>query len=206
LSIIGRGQTRIFDGYTERHHIVPRSLGGSNSASNISKLTAREHFIVHLLLVKITKGPELRKMCYALHKMMYGATKRFSHVYYKSLSFASKAYRGGLNNSPCSEKKRIANKANGIRIWKDPNTREKIIASMKKTAATPERKRAFVEAALKTSTPEVNAKKSESAKKRRWSDEVKKKMSESRKALYADPAKREAAISKSLATRSKIST
>ena len=40
------------DGYTERHHIIPRSLGGSDNSSNLVDLTAREHFIAHLLLAK----------------------------------------------------------------------------------------------------------------------------------------------------------
>lgn len=52
----------------ERHHIVPHSLGGTNDASNIVKLTTREHYIAHLLLVKITKDDPVshKKMVYAL--------------------------------------------------------------------------------------------------------------------------------------------
>lgn len=42
-------------GKFERHHIVPRSLGGSNNDDNIVKLTYREHFMAHLLLCKIYK-------------------------------------------------------------------------------------------------------------------------------------------------------
>jgi hypothetical protein len=41
------------DGYVEKHHILPRSLGGSDDPSNIVALTAREHYIAHLLLHKI---------------------------------------------------------------------------------------------------------------------------------------------------------
>lgn len=39
--------------YTERHHIIPRCLGGTNNADNIVVLTCREHYIAHLLLSKI---------------------------------------------------------------------------------------------------------------------------------------------------------
>lgn len=46
-------------GYIENHHIVPRSLGGSNNKSNLVKLTGREHWVAHLLLYKITKTPEM---------------------------------------------------------------------------------------------------------------------------------------------------
>lgn len=41
------------EGYTEIHHILPLSLGGTDDKCNLVKLTAREHFIAHLLLVKI---------------------------------------------------------------------------------------------------------------------------------------------------------
>ena len=39
--------------YCEQHHIVPRCLHGSNNKSNLINLTAREHYIAHLLLRKI---------------------------------------------------------------------------------------------------------------------------------------------------------
>jgi len=42
--------------YTEKHHIIPKSLGGSNNKSNIVALSAREHFIAHWLLAKIYGG------------------------------------------------------------------------------------------------------------------------------------------------------
>ena len=51
--IVERAKTRVLEGYTERHHIIPRCLGGTNDKENIVKLTAREHFIVHKLLCLI---------------------------------------------------------------------------------------------------------------------------------------------------------
>lgn len=41
--------------YYENHHIVPRSLGGSDDPVNIVRLTSREHFICHYLLTKMYK-------------------------------------------------------------------------------------------------------------------------------------------------------
>lgn len=38
--------------YYENHHIFPSSLGGSNNKDNKVLLTAREHFVAHLLLWK----------------------------------------------------------------------------------------------------------------------------------------------------------
>jgi hypothetical protein len=40
-------------GYFERHHIVPQCLGGDNSKENLVLLTAREHFIVHMILIEM---------------------------------------------------------------------------------------------------------------------------------------------------------
>lgn len=46
------------DGYTERHHVVPRSMGGLEQKSNLVVLTAREHFLAHYLLAKINGGSQ----------------------------------------------------------------------------------------------------------------------------------------------------
>ena len=51
------------DQYSEQHHIVPKSEGGSDDASNLVRLSAREHYIAHLLLVKIyNDAPMLRAL------------------------------------------------------------------------------------------------------------------------------------------------
>lgn len=60
--IIERAKTRVLDGYKERHHIIPRCMGGNNDASNLVNLTAREHFIVHKLLCEIY--PDMDKCKY----------------------------------------------------------------------------------------------------------------------------------------------
>lgn len=39
--------------YYEKHHKIPKSLGGNNTKSNIVLLTGREHYICHLLLTKM---------------------------------------------------------------------------------------------------------------------------------------------------------
>lgn len=40
------------EGYFEIHHILPKSLGGSDDRSNLVMFTGREHFIAHMLLWK----------------------------------------------------------------------------------------------------------------------------------------------------------
>ena len=68
--ITKRGQKRLLDSYTESHHILPKSLGGSDDKNNITHLTAREHFICHWLLIKIYKEGEAHwKMLNAIRIM-----------------------------------------------------------------------------------------------------------------------------------------
>ena len=55
-NIIKKRLTSSPNGYSERHHIVPRCLGGSDTKENIVSLTAKEHFLCHQLLCKIYPG------------------------------------------------------------------------------------------------------------------------------------------------------
>ena len=50
--ITTRKERKDIIGYTEKHHIKPRCLGGDNSDENLVRLTPREHFIAHILLAK----------------------------------------------------------------------------------------------------------------------------------------------------------
>jgi hypothetical protein len=70
--IIASGKERmVTTDYTETHHIIPKSLGGSNNTKNLVVLTAREHFICHLLLPKMTAGKDKYKMVFALQAMVF---------------------------------------------------------------------------------------------------------------------------------------
>lgn len=59
--IIAQAQHRILpaDVYVEIHHIIPRSLGGTDTKDNLVVLTAREHFVCHLLLTKMIDSPAI---------------------------------------------------------------------------------------------------------------------------------------------------
>lgn len=43
-------------GISERHHIIPRYVGGSDSADNLIDLSPADHFFAHLLLARIYGG------------------------------------------------------------------------------------------------------------------------------------------------------
>lgn len=68
-SITQNARSRILVSYKETHHIIPRSLGGTDDKTNLVELTAREHFICHWLLTKITTGEDRYKMLNALRMM-----------------------------------------------------------------------------------------------------------------------------------------
>jgi hypothetical protein len=69
-NIIANALTReSIQGYSENHHIVPKSLGGKNNRGNLARLTAKEHFVCHLLLIKMTAGKDKMKMAYAAQRM-----------------------------------------------------------------------------------------------------------------------------------------
>lgn len=74
-NLVSNAQNRpLIDGYVERHHIVPVSLGGSNDPTNIVTLTAREHYIAHLLLWKMKMTAKMHnQMTMALHVMVNGS-------------------------------------------------------------------------------------------------------------------------------------
>lgn len=69
--LIKTRQNRVKDSlvYYEKHHILPKSMGGSDNNDNLIWLTPREHFIAHLLLVKFTTGKARNSMWLALHMM-----------------------------------------------------------------------------------------------------------------------------------------
>lgn len=56
--------------YTERHHIIPKSMGGTDDYTNLVWLTAEEHLKVHLLLPKmVNEDKNIRKMTLAAVRM-----------------------------------------------------------------------------------------------------------------------------------------
>lgn len=69
-SIIDRAKTRVLpkETYSERHHIIPRCMGGSNDKSNLVDLTAKEHCIIHKLLHTI--HPNNSDLAYAYWAMV----------------------------------------------------------------------------------------------------------------------------------------
>ena len=96
------------DHYGENHHIIPRSLGGSDDNENLVRLSAREHFICHMLLAEMYPKEtfEWYKMNHAFLNMRAGTVTGMRYInnrYYelkkkdfgKSMSFS----QSGSKNS-----------------------------------------------------------------------------------------------------------
>ncbi len=57
--------------YKEKHHIIPKCIGGTNLKENIIELFPEEHYLAHQLLVKI--HPTQAKLIFALNMMNAGS-------------------------------------------------------------------------------------------------------------------------------------
>ena len=71
-ALIERARNREVDGYVERHHIVPRCMGGTDNRDNLVALTPEEHYVAHQLLVKMY--PEEKSLAWAAIRMTHHST------------------------------------------------------------------------------------------------------------------------------------
>lgn len=106
--IIENRKSNPFEGYTENHHILPKSLGGGDEKENLVMLSAREHFICHYLLTKMFK-PKTKQFYSMIKAFLIMAAKSdnqeryFNSRLYESFrtkfSEAQSFCQSGKNNS-----------------------------------------------------------------------------------------------------------
>lgn len=131
-SITDRAKSRTLTGFSENHHIIPKSLGGTGIAENIVKLTAREHLICHMLLVRMLVGKQRRNMNFALwcmvnadHSLSRGRSKvtprQYQRIRMDHAKAVSEIHRGKILSD--ETKKKQSDKAH-IR-WEDPKERKR---------------------------------------------------------------------------------
>jgi hypothetical protein len=107
-SLIFSRQNRILpkNVYAEKHHIIMRSMGGKDTPDNIVILTAKEHFLAHLLLHRIHRNKKtsfaLFAMCNFKNKSTQGKNRVFSA---KSYEFAKNEFCKFLSDSQTGVKK-----------------------------------------------------------------------------------------------------
>ena len=67
--------------FTEKHHIIPKSLGGQDVETNLVKVSPRVHYVLHLLLFKMTSGAAKRKMYFAVWNMSHSRAIKNGAMY-----------------------------------------------------------------------------------------------------------------------------
>jgi hypothetical protein len=118
FSICNRVKSRVIS--EEKHHIIPRSIGGNNSKENIAYLTTREHMICHILLTKMCISKKHQtSMLYAVRFMIDRTksvrTKFLAELRLKSFREKSKNMMGKVstfNNLDIVKKTHITRRKN----------------------------------------------------------------------------------------------
>jgi hypothetical protein len=86
--LISRARQRHLESEFEKHHIIPRCMGGDNTPDNLVKLTVEEHYVAHQLLVKIYPG--VPGLVYAANMMTVAST--YTHRSNKRYGWLRKRY------------------------------------------------------------------------------------------------------------------
>lgn len=117
-SIINRAKFRTLNEYSEKHHIIPKCLGGVNDKSNIVSLTAKEHYLVHLLLTKIHF--DNKKLIYAFWMMSNRMKVKISSgkLYQEAKQFVSSTMRNNVGTPEAITKMSKSKKGNIIWLGK----------------------------------------------------------------------------------------
>jgi hypothetical protein len=131
--------------YYEKHHIIPKSLGGTNEKTNIIKLTAREHFIAHWLLWRIYQNKEMAFAFFSMVYMRKNGVIISSRVYEES-KIARRKYIEENNKIYHKNKKLSKEQINKISerlrgVGKSIDHRKKISNSLKNKQKTLEHKK-----------------------------------------------------------------
>ena len=112
----------------ETHHILPRSLGGLDTADNRVVLTAREHFIAHRLLHKFATGMDKSRMAFALKRMAHDPRRnyRFTSRQYEQVKIAVReAYKIYRSRRVYTAEEKMQRSQRALAMWRDPTYRSK---------------------------------------------------------------------------------
>lgn len=165
--------------YYEKHHIIPKSLGGNDAKENLVLLTSREHFVCHWLLYKFSKGPNKAKMAHAWFMMC--STNNKNQKRHKTTSRIYELARLAKCTAEVLEttRKKQSQSQKGKTIPLE--TRQKISATTKGRAKS-EKHRNNLSKSLKgrKKTKEHLARLSESRKGLKWTDEQKQRLKQAR--------------------------
>ena len=161
------------EGYVEKHHIIPKCMGGSDDDKNLVCLSAREHFIAHKLLFKIHRTYSLAFALSMMCRDSFSTKRKITSAQYQ---FARKAMSESQRGKTLSEEHKRNLKKNHRGTTGQKRTveqRKRISESLKgksNGALSEEHKRKISQSlkgkVQKPVSEETRKKMSESAKKR----------------------------------------
>ena len=96
-NIINAAKCKSYDLYTEKHHIIPKCLGGSNVKDNLVVLSYREHFLCHWILCKIYPNDVYLKFAFA--KMLQSPSQMNRKVNSWRFDIAKRYVKNQVNNT-----------------------------------------------------------------------------------------------------------
>jgi hypothetical protein len=111
--------------YIEKHHIIPRAIGGLDTEENMVKLTLKEYFFAHKLLVKMLSGKNKGKMLQALYMMSNTRGIRLPSKLYALAKENWISQRANTNHT--DESKALLQKAQ-LDLWATSEYKTKMIA------------------------------------------------------------------------------
>lgn len=124
-ALVLRGQSRNLDGYAERHHIIPRCLGGSDLPDNLVRLTPEEHYVAHQLLTKIY--PSHHGLANAALKMCHGRPTNKLYGWIRKRISANKSVEMAGSGNTMYNKRWVANSSEVLLV--DSSTADRLIES-----------------------------------------------------------------------------
>lgn len=196
------------NGIFEKHHIVPKCIGGTNNKENLILLTPKEHYMAHLLLTQMFEGKIKAKMCYALLMMCVNnanqkriiSAKQYEYVKYlisknckgENNSFYKKTFSDQVkldisermkgDNNP-SRKYGVWNKGKKLKSHSE-ETKEKIkLGNLGKKHSDKTKEKMSLSSKGKVKSEQHRKKLSEINTGKKLSDDTKKKMSLAKKGV-----------------------
>lgn len=113
--LIDRARNRELEGYSERHHIIPRCMGGSDDENNLVRLTPEEHYVAHQLLFKMhPHNPKLAHAAFVMTRSQNG--KRSNKLY----SWVRRAHAEAMSNREITDEFRKNCSASALKRKQDP--------------------------------------------------------------------------------------
>lgn len=126
--LMDRARGRLLEGYVERHHIVPKCLGGTDDPLNVVALTPEEHYLAHQILVKLNPGH--RGLLLAATSMAAGGNSHQGRAGNKNYGWLKRRW-SSVSNRKLTDQQKKQQSARLKARWDDPVTRNEMTKKLR---------------------------------------------------------------------------